>query len=142
MSAITTIFKCIGEGQQILVRYKHDITYAVKGNFKAYWILEKTTDGGVTWSIFDHGNEPRRFTTKRYISKSRTSAVFRFRCTSYERGTLTTTMSVLTSETVWEVNDHTGKPVLVVREHGTGLDESGFRNLLSDISMKGDHADL
>jgi hypothetical protein len=51
-------------------------------------------------------------------------------------------MSVLTSETVWEVNDHTGKPVLVVREHGTGLDESGFRNLLSDISMKGDHADL
>lgn len=116
-SVITTAFTTTGVGDQLLVRYNDEFTYEVTGTFSATWIIERSQDQQ-NWEIIVTGTGTQSAVKVVERGSTYQPANYRFRCSSYISGTMTTTITEITDEIIFRIKDKSGNDAITFDELG------------------------
>jgi hypothetical protein len=114
MATITTAHTATGNANQVQVKHKDKVTYSVTGTFVATWVLERTLTGGKTWEQIDTGTSTKSSTT--ITNENINSSNYRFRCSAYTSGTMTTVLAESVSEVTSSLKDKHGTDVIEILE--------------------------
>lgn len=139
---ISKSFTGTGVAAAIAVKHNDSYTYTVSGTFSGTVVLEKTSNGGISWDVVKSITAADSATL---LSSHANSGVanYRFRCSKYTSGTIVTTLAEAVAilqtfvdnsgATVFQIskagiseasNQNTGLSTGVVHADSTGLESS------------------
>jgi len=136
--AVSKSFTGTGVGPEILIKDGNSFTYVVSGTFVATWVLEKTGNGGLTYTQIATGTGT--VDTTHRLETGEKSAAFRFRCSAYTSGTMVTSITDA-EDVVQSFKDSNGVERLAVTDDGinvTGtLDATGAATVGGALAVTG-----
>lgn len=136
MITVSKSFTATGNGDALFVRNNESFTYSVSGTFVGTVVLEKSNNGGLTWTPITSATGAASGTV--VVENTDGSAVVvRFRCSAFTSGTIVTSL-VEVSETVQRFLNRAGDSVLTLTETGVSvpgtLDVTGVLTASGGIS--------
>ncbi len=127
MSSLPIAFTAVGSGPLFRSKAGESFTYTVTGTFVGTWILEKTDNGGKTWTQVATGTSTQAAT----VINSEKAENYRFRCSDYTSGTITATLADASGDVQrkWENSD--GVDVLAITDEGITTPKATVTDLVT-----------
>lgn len=117
MATVSNSFTGVGDGAQMLVRHGESLTYDVSGTFVGTVILQKSSDGGATFTTVATASGAASGTV--FVeSTTRSANIFHFKCTAYTSGTIVAAMTDVLTEVFYSLKDNRGVEVFQIVEGG------------------------
>lgn len=116
-ATISKSFSAVGAGPAILLKDGRSFTYSVSGTFSGTVVLEKSNNGGISYSPVTSATTSASGTVYAEQASNKGAFLYRFRCSARASGTIDTSLVEVAGQ-VKAFRDAKGANVLVINDDG------------------------